>query len=357
MEYISSPRAVITAKKEYAKIGNELNAIFLSNVMHDNDAVRKLVHNRSINGPDVLKSLWLYYAEHRNKNILWDDIRQINETTSSYGSCGIYADIDKNGRKIITDWRTRASGDESLWADLKQYDKRYSDVIYQEFGNGYKKYNNVSVAQVLSDTISNRTYAHTQLPHTPNNELNLLLRNLYNTIMCLDEEKFSEQTYYKALQTINNDLETAFSTGQKLRVKDYVPAIIFLDESAGKVFDKIDYHRQRSFYRTPLGQESLRFTYLTSLRISKVGDVTLFNKDSMHAFLDDVKAQTLWQVAQSRITNEFMYWGFRQSISANRWLELNVIKPQPHEKVYAPYYQTDLERAEYMNLYKRDTQR
>ena len=85
--------------------------------------------------------------------------------------------------------------------------------------------------------------------------------------------------------------------------------------------------------------------------------MTLFDKDSMHAFLDDVKAQTLWQVAQSRITSEVMYWGFRQSISANRWLELNVIKPKPNEKVYAPYYQTDLERANYLNLYRREPQR
>lgn len=345
IDFIYSPRTVISAKRDYAAKGNRLNAVFMSNIMHDGDAVRKLIHNKTADAPDILRALYRYYAEHRNKETLWDDIDKINENSNHYGNCGIYAETDKHGNKIIIDWNYRWSGRESYWADLAHYDKRCSINIDDDFGYGYKKYVNASVAEVLADTLNNRTYAIMQQPQTPDKNLNLLLQNLFYA-KYHDETELNEPAYYKALHLLNDNLENAFSAGEKLLAKQYVPAIIFVDEMSAQVFDKIDYPKQRVFYQTPLGQECLRFTYLTALGVHS------FEKEAMHTFLNEVKSQTLWQTAQSRITQEFMHWGYRSSVAANRWTELNLIKPLPDEKVYRPYYQTDLERAQYMNLYQ-----
>ena len=340
IDYIYSPRLVIAAKRDYAVEGNLLNAAFMSAVMHDGDAVRKLVHNARMEGPDILRSLYRYYAEHRDKEILWNEINEINEISTNYGGCGIYADTDKNGKKIIRDYGCSLRGGESFWADLSYYDKRHN--IY----NGNNEQKNVSVAEVLKDTLNFKTYVQTRQPKTPNEKLNLLLQNLFYA-KYYGEKEFSEATYYKALQLLNNDLENAFAAKQKLKAKDYMPAIIFLDEKSTQVFDKVDYSRQRIFHKTQLGQEILRFGYLTALGIYE------FEQKPMHEFLDEVKSQDLWQVAQSIITQKFAHWRYRKSVAANRLLELNLIKPQPQEKLYKPYYKTDAERAEYMNLYIR----
>ncbi|MBR3677159.1 MAG: hypothetical protein IKN71_08515 [Alphaproteobacteria bacterium] len=344
IDYIYNPRTIIAAKRDYAAQGNRLNAVFMSNAMQDGDAVRKLIHNNRIEAPRILRAFYRYYSEHRDKEMLWTDINEVNQSSCRYGACGIYADTDDNGRKIITDRSYSWAGRESAWADLALYDVKRNVVIYEDFNSNFKKYENATVAEVLADTLKNRTYIHAHYPQTPNADLNLLLRNMYIT-QYSGERSPMEQVYYRALKLLNADLTTAFANKQKLNTKDYMPAIIFLDERANRIFNKIDYPRQRSFYKTPLGQESLKFTYLTALEISD------FQKENMDNFLQEVKSQTLWQAAQKRITQEFVYWRFRHSVSANRWLELNSIKPLPKEKVYAPYHQTDRERAEYMNLY------
>lgn len=350
IDYIYSPRTVIMAKRDYADAGNRVNAVFMSNAMHDGEAVRKLIHNKCMDGPDILRAFYRYYNEHRHKETLWNDIYEINENSQTYGECGIYAETDRFGNKIIADRNTQYGGGESDWADIDCYDKRYTGEESDYFGRGHKKYENASVAEVLADTLKHRTYLRDYSPQTPNGNLNLLLRNLYYA-QYYGPKTMEDIVYYKALKLINTDLETAFAAGKKLKSKDYMPAIIFLDEKSALIFDKIDYIQQREFYRSPLGQESLKFTYLTSLGVLDL------QKKQMDNFLDDVKGQTLWQAAQKRITQEFTYWGFRSSISANRWLELNVIKPQPKEKPYVPYYKTDIERAEYMNLYSVNKQR
>lgn len=341
---IYNPRTVIMSKRDYTAKGNRLNAAFMSEAMHDGEAVRKLVHNKCIDGPAILRALYRYYFEHRHKETLWNDLHEINEKTSGYGACGLYAETDNHGRKIIADRSYSWGRGESDWANLACYDIKHSVMIYEDFDDAYKKYENVSVAEVLADTLNNRTYADVRQPLTPNENLNLLLRNLY-LAHHIHKQELDEQVYGKALHLLNNDLETAFAAGQKLRAEDYMPAIIFLDAESAQLFDKIDYPRQRSFYQTQLGQESLKFTYLTALGVIN------FEKEAMDNFLREVKAQTLWQAAQKRITQEFVYWGFRSSVTANRWMELNLIKPQPKEKIYNPYYKTDVERAEYLNLY------
>ena len=340
IDYIYSPRLVVAAKRDYAVEGNLLNAAFMSAVMHDGDAVRKLVHNARMEGPDILRSLYSYYFEHRDKDILWNEINEINEISRHYGECGIYADTDKKGNKIIRDYGYNWSGRESLWADLSYYDKKHD--IY----NSNNERKSVSVAEVLANTVHFRTYVQNKQPQTPNEKLNLLLKNMFYA-KYYGETEVNESACYKALQLLNNDLENAFTAKQKLKAKDYMPAIIFLDEKSAQVFDKIDYPRQRVFHKTQLGQEILRFGYLTALRVYD------FKKESMDKFLNEVKSQDLWQVAQSIITQKFAYWGYCKSMVANRLLELNIIKPQPQEKLYKPYYQTDVERAEYMNLYRR----
>ena len=112
---LSCPNAIRLQKPEYANDGNRLNGLFLSQVMQDGEAVRKLIHNGTWYADDMLSALYRYY-QTKDKDTLIADIENIE--SQCLGIPNISIDVI-DGKKIITDW-SFDQGRESYWADLSK---------------------------------------------------------------------------------------------------------------------------------------------------------------------------------------------------------------------------------------------
>lgn len=341
MMQLSSPDNIRTKKSNYTRLGNRLNGVFLSHVMQDGDAVRKLIHDDKWYAKDTLDALYEYYQNH-NKEKLIEAIEAIEEECMGVPNISI---DNYKGQKTLSDWNL-GSDTESKWADLAAYDTKHTLSIYDEMTRPQtqREYENVSVAEILKETIEERAYLVIGKPQTEDENLNLLLSKLYFQ----RNEKLHQPTYLKALEGMNNNLIEAF-TGKRepLDGADYMPAIIMLDELSKGVFDDMDYREQYGFHKSKLSQELLKFSYLTTFRIRE------FNEKDLDGYLEDVKSSDLWQVAQNKITNKITKNIPSYSTLNWRMLELNMIKPKPREKIYASSYENDLLRANYLNLYIR----
>lgn len=337
------PRMVVKAKKPYAYSGNRLNGIFLSTVMSDNDSVRKLIHEQEPHAQKILTALYNYH-QNRDKQALIDTIRPLTKNCGDF--CGIGVGTDKNGKQIITDWSTGHSSDaeESLWADLSLYDEKHTINIFDEMGNPRrcKLFENVSVAEVLADTIHNRNCYIEHCPQTGDEKLDILLKNIWQVP---EDEQLPQQTYYRAVKKMNQNLISAFLGNTDADARKYMPAIILLDNKSSQIFDNIGYREQFGFYKSKMGQELLKFSYLTTLSTMKK-----FDKEDFNNYLNDVKSSGLWQIAQYKITNKLINHKATGSLLNQRLLSLNYIR-RPQSKMYQDYYQTDLERMNYMNWY------
>lgn len=341
---LASPRIVAKAKGPFMYSTNRLNALFLSEVMGDNDSIRKLIHEDNKYAGKVLTALYVYYKSG-DKQQLIETLRPLEEKLS--GSYGLGIKKDKNGDEILVDWSSGRFGGfkESLWADLSLYDVKQTIMVRDDMNRPPKmrEYKDVTVAEVLSDTINNRTYDIENCPVTGNEQLDVLLKKLYNEY---DDKRLHEPTFYKTIKMINNDLIESFKGGKEAEARAYIPAVIMLDNLSVKFFDNIDYRAQYGFYKSDIGQELLKFSYLTTFESRSV-----FDEKHMEKYLKDIKESGLWQIAHSKIAIGLSKNKAYGSLLNQRLSELIIIRPRPKEKMYHGYYENDLRRANYMNLY------
>ena len=363
---LKCPANVVHEKEWRANNGNRCNAIFLSNMMHDGDSMRKLFHNRSgtYGIHPIAKALWKYYKDH-DKEALLDKVEAVTTDINGYPTTSnIWVERTEAGRFLL-DISCSAAGfihKESDWADWRNYERRGTVNVCDDFSSRQSVYyDNKSVAEVLQDTVQKNTYLHEWLKKpTGNDKLDLLLVNLEQN----RGQSLHIQTYYQTLKVMNDDLQEAFE-GKKapLDEKVYVPAIIMLDDMANEVFNQMDYKQQRVFHKSDLGQEILRFSYLTTQNLrAKDQDSLLppeyyFDAAVMHNYLADIKNTDLWQVAARKIATQILAQQAPErrlrvgSPMNNRLFELATLKARPKESMYAGYWQDDANRIGYMNLY------
>ena len=349
---------VLYEKKWRAVYGNRCNALFLSNLMHDKESMHKLFHlNSSQQKIPLAGVFWEYYIDHDKEKML-DQVEAL--TVNSNKSSQPFSVDERQGKRILKDWSVFSplygGNEESPWADLNNYEKRETATVADEFGCGMSVYyDNKSVAEVLKDSIEKTTFIDKQITKpTDNEKLDLLVNNLQNN----SDKPLNIPTYILALREINNDLVAAFK-GEKepLDADAYVPVIIMLDEMSAQVFNQIDYKQQRTFHQSDLGQEMLRFSYLTTQNTGDKDDISNpFSEEKMNEWLKDIKNTDIWQIAQRKITEDIVNgWANPIKVGSllnNRMIELASLKQQPKESMYADYWNTDKQRMLYMNLYK-----
>lgn len=357
MGKIKCPSDILYEKEWRSAYGNCCNAIFLSNLMHDGESMRKLFHsNGDTHSITPLVGIFYDYYKDRDKERMLDRVEEATTYSDPYGQP--FSVDEHDGKRVLWDWSCQhyscVANKESPWADLKNYEKRATVNITDDFGSRQSVYyDNKSIAEVLKDTAEKTTFLEKQIEKPTNNEqLDLLVRNF----MQHRDEKLHIPTYAKALKLINNDLTLAFDgKTEPLDADAYVPVIIMLDEMSAGVFNQIDYKQQRTFHKSDLGQEMLKFSYLTTQNMREKGKFDGFSSDAMNAWLSDIKNTDLWQVAQRKITEAILErWAHRVEVGSllnNRMMELATIKPKPKEAMYADYWQEDKNRSMYMNLY------
>lgn len=362
MKKLKCPADILYEKEWRAAYGNRCNAIFLSTLMHDGESMRKLFHQHGdTHSITPLVGIFYDYYKDHDKETMLDRVEKATTDSSGYHYFGQPFSVDENkGKRVLWDYSCLHSScianDESPWADLKNYEKRATVKITDDFSSRQSVYyNNKSVAEVLKDTVEKTTFLEKQIEKpTGNQQLDLLVHNL----ILHRDEKLHVPTYVKALKLINNDLTPAFEGKTEPLDEDaYVPVIIMLDEMSADVFNQIDYKQQRTFYKSDLGQEMLQFSYLTTqnMREKDSGYNNSFSETKMNAWLKDIKETDLWQVAQRKITEAILErWAYRVRVGSllnNRMMELATIKPKPKETMYADYWREDDKRSMYMNLY------
>ena len=360
MTKLNCPADILHEKEWRAAYGNRCNAIFLSELMQDEESMRKTFHlNGRTHGITPLVGIFLDYYKDHDKERMLDRVKEATTNADGTDRCGDAFCVEEwQGKRTLRDWSVYSTiyggNEESPWANLSNYECRATTVISDDFGSGQSvSYNNKSVAEVLRETVEKTTFLEKQIKKPTGNErLDFLVQKLQNK----QDEKLHIPTYAFALRLINNDLTFAFE-GQKepLDPDAYVPAIIMLDEMSAEVFNQIDYRQQRTFHQSDLGQEMLRFSYLTTQRMYEKKCEGGFSEAKMNAWLEDIKKTDLWQVAQRKITQEIVgRWARRARVGSllnNRMIELATIKPCPKEDMYAAYWKEDSQRAMYMNLY------
>ena len=361
MEKIKCPSDILYEKEWRSAYGNRCNAIFLSDVMNDHGSMRKLFHsNGDTHSMSPLVEIFYDYYKDHDKEKMLDRVKEVTTGMDGYSAPDQPFWIDEyKEERVLKDWSCLhpfyGSNKESPWADLKNYEQRATLKATDEFSSRKSVYyHNKSVAEVLKDTVEKTTFLEKKIEEPTNNKpLDLLVQNLQNN----RDEKLHIPTYAKALRLINDDLTSAFDgKTEPLNADAYVPVIIMLDEMSTEVFNQIDYKQQRTFHKSDLGQEMLRFSYLTTQNMFKKGNsYNGFSADAMNAWLSDIKNTDLWQVAQRKITEAIVErWAHRVKVGSllnNRMMELATIKPKPKEAMYADYWQEDMKRSTYMNLY------
>ena len=290
MKRLNCPADVLYEKEWRAAYVNRCNAIFLSRQMRDGESMRLLFH-RSGDTHTItpLVGIFLDYYKDHDKEKMLDRVKAATEDGTGYHRLGQPFSVDEwDGKRTLQDYSCLhyfyEGNRESPWADLTNYERRESIVIRDDFGSGQKvSYNNKSVAEVLRDTVEKMTFLEKQIEQpTGNKRLDFLVQKLKNH----QDEKLHIPTYAFALRLINNDLTFAFE-GRKepLNPDAYVPAIIMLDEMSAEVFNQIDYRQQRTFHQSDLGQEMLRFSYLTTQRMYEKKCEGGFSEAKMNAWL------------------------------------------------------------------------
>lgn len=365
---LKSPANVVSEKECRAAYGNRCNAVFLSTVMGDGESMRKLFHNSvsTRTMPPIVKAFWEYYQDH-DKSKMLDKVQDVTTDKDGYPrSDSLYFEVIQNtdGSRILMDLGGNVFGavHESKWADWHNYERCATMRVNDEWSSRQSiYYDNKSVAEVLRDTVQKSTYLHEYIDKkTGNKKLDLLLKNLEQS----SDGPLHIQTYYQALKEINIDLTEAFTQNrQPLDSCAYMPAVLMLDELSADVFNQMDYKQQRVFHKSDLGQEILKFSYLTTQNLRAKEENNLlppeyyFDVATMNAYLADIKNTDLWQVAARKITDQIVsQWKPERRLKVgsqmnNRLMELATLKARPKESMYADYWREDANRVSYMNLY------
>ncbi len=349
-EFIRCPADVLRKKTKLCLSYNITcyDAKHLSLIMEDSDAIRIMVH--SYNDMRMIEIFYDYYVEHDKEKMLDRVQKVITDEKGCHPFGNIFSVIELEGKRILRDASCINGKKESLWASLEEYEKKH--CIKNSDGSFDEYYNNKSTVEILQEVMKRERKSSKIEQSTGNEKLDLLVRNLQNN----SDKKLHIQTYARALHLINNDLILAFEGKKEYLCADtYVPVIIMLDEMSVGVFNQIGYREQRTFYKSDLGQEMLRFSYLTTKGLAVKGQKDGFSEIKMNAWLEKVKEINLWQVAQCKITEEILdrYYPVVRSLLNNRILELGTIKSKPEESMYDGYWLEDKMRSMYMDWYTK----
>ena len=348
---INSPADIVAEKEILLEYGNRLNALFLEDVMYSGDSIRRLIHSLYPSMQQTLTAFYEYSQDHDYDSLC----TKIKEMTDQGLRCTFCVDTDEKGHQVLHDDYSISCGKkESLWADWKKYHEKHTLIVCDEAGNGvYKKFVNKSAVEVIRDTLNNYMYSIEAPEKTGNENLDTLLNYLYNRYELVrnvwdynTDAEWNNQAYFKALKLLNNDIVKAFSAHRPLEPESaYIKAILMMEDLSPRVFHAIEYREQRSFYRSEMAQELLKFSYLTTRKSPNI------DMEHFAQFIKSVQDSDGWQEAHYKITKELISESRMNCVLNNCILDLNIIRPQPHETMYQGYYQDDVERSHYMNLY------
>ena len=386
-----------------------LNALFMSQVMKDGETMRNLIHRRSENKSEMLGALVNYY-ETKDKAVLLDNIERLNQKYKGFRAFYVRQEEDKSrnpahptqkevevmerliesSRRDIYAFRRNnvetsmaniyqryygsffkktergeyyfdknvpiviyenkrpltlfdSSDHESNWLNLELYEQRGTMLVKDEHCSPFpeRKFDNARVIDILRETYLAQKHYNYKCPRTNNQNLNLLCRNL-----CFDAE-FNPRVYTQAVAALNKDLLKALK-GQADLSNEHIDAAALLIETAPKYFDRIDYASQFGLYKDAGFQEVLKFSYMTGFVKQKE-----FSEREMNSYLKNVYEAGHWMNAQNLITRKIIQSTSNLGGINCLILDLNVMKERPNKsyRMLNSYYNRDLERSKYNNLY------
>lgn len=392
-----------------------LNALFLSHVMADNESMRNLIHGRSCVADDVMNAFIAYYENHDktqlldiidglsynypfitftkerkediNRNLSWPTKAELEEmyrlaeySTSQpdkfwederlyekaalwavrfgdffyYGKEGHYVVDETKPIKIYENKQPYTLFDntnsETNWLNLELYDKPQTIEIQDEFAAPFlkRKYVNETVIDILRKTVSMQKMATYNRPHTGDVALDKVCGEIY------DEEELSAPKFVKAVTLLNRHLLAALKGEDSLWDGEYEAAAMLVDK-APQYFAKIDYPQQFGFYKSDVGQELLKFSFMTTFT-----NQPKFDEQVMNDYLLRVKNAGHWMNGQHLMT-QMIVSNTNNLGGINRGLlDLNLIRPRPKEflgmkssrflRAINDYYDQDLARMNYAQL-------
>lgn len=386
-----------------------LNALFMSSLMKDGETMRNLIHRRSENKFELLGALVRYY-ESRDKEKLLTEVARLNHKYKGFKAFYVrqQEDLNRNpahptrqevevmeriiesGQRDIYAFRRNniesttaiiyeryygsffkkneqgayyfdkkvpialyenklpltlfdSSDHESNWLKPELYEQRGTMLVKDEHCSPFpeRKFDNARVIDVLRETYLAQKHYNYKCPKTNNKSLNLLCRNL-----CFDNV-FKPQGYVQAVAELNKDIVASLEGKAELSI-EHIDAAALLIETAPKYFDAIDYASQFGLYKDKGFHEILKFSYLTSFVKNES-----FKKEEMDEYIDEVATAGHWMKAQNVITRKILQNTSNLGGINHLILDLNVMKERP-EKSYRmlnQYYNRDLERTKYNNLY------
>jgi hypothetical protein len=306
------------------------DALFLSEVMKDREAMRKLFHDGHWAASSIAKTFYEYYY-HKDKAKVVKEIEDIDNKCMERGGGFYHFAVSWKKLKMVSDWGDNEK--ESNWMNLDRYDKEHNGAIYT-FNGWNKKYENVSVIDLLEDVVKkrNRIKVKDYCQETGNEHLDLMLGNLRR-----NESDVNLDVYTKMLKLLNGDVKD-YLDGKKELERGHYNAIVFADILSNRVVEKIDYPMQFGFHKTKLCEEMLKFSYITT-----------FNKDEareedMNNYVERIKAAGHWRVAIKMISYETAKHSMQERGVNKSLFRLAEIKPISKDcKAAEEYHKTDTE--------------
>ena len=186
MEELKCPADILYEKEWRSAYGNRCNAIFLSDVMNDHESMRKLFHSDGdTHSMSPLVGIFYDYYKDHDKEKMLNRVKEVTTGRDGYQAFGQPFSVEEyEGKRVLWDWSCKhtfcVANKESPWADLKNYEKRATVNIRDDFNSRQSVYyDNKSVAEVLKDTAEKTTFLEKKIEEpTKNEQLDLLVKNL-----------------------------------------------------------------------------------------------------------------------------------------------------------------------------------
>ncbi len=302
-----------------SNVARYYRGIFLSSVMNDGESARKLIHDQVFYANDMLKVFYDYYY-HKDKVRAVNEIEKIHDECSERGfmAKGFYTSFSEP--KYIHDYTQVgwSDKDETNWMDLKRYDKPHTLTVSHFMGRESRHFENATVIGVLEDVVKQRDNRYNSDRETGNQDLDLMVKNISS-----DEYDVNLAAYTKMLKLLNAELTDCFD-GKKAINDGHCDAVVLADMRSGLVYDKIDYAMQHGFHQSELGEEMLKFSYLTSFSKTESG------QEDMDAYINGVKNAGHWRAAIKMVSNEIAKRSLKENGINQSLMMLSEIKPMPN---------------------------
>lgn len=392
-----------------------LNALFMSQVMDDGETMRNLIHGGVKIASDAVLQALISYYETQNKEQLIEQIEKIgldypsigfwkqrqedknrNESQpqkeeleamrklaeysainpdkfwtdeQAYEKAAIFAKyygdffyynrdghyiVDERAPIVVYDNKmpyTLFDGTykESRWLDLSLYDKPQTLEVKDLFSAPFpqRKYVNTTVIDVLRKTLACQKMANYERPHTGDVSLDKVCGDIY------DEDVLSVPKFVKAVTLLNHRILGALKGKNSVGRGDFDAAAMLIERSS-EYFAGLDYAEQYGFYKSEVGKELLKFSFMTTFTRRK------FDERIMNNYVRAVANAGHWMNGQQLITRMILK-NSRNFGGINRGLlDLNIIRPRPKKfcgmdspnfvRILNEYYDQDLERMNHFAL-------